>query len=62
MKWKSLETKSHLIAVKNNAIRINYVKAKINKTQHDNKCTLDTESDETINIIVSRNGKLAQKE
>ena len=46
----------------NNAIRINYVKTKSDKTQQNSKCRLCGDRDETINHMVSEYSKLAQKE
>ena len=37
---RNSETESLLIAVLNNAIRTNYIKAKIDKTQQNSKCRL----------------------
>ena len=37
----------------NNAIRTNHIKAKIDKTQQNSKCTLCIDRDETINHIIS---------
>ena len=56
------ETESLLIAAQNNAIRINHIKAKIDKTQQNSKCWLCGDRDETINHIISECSKLAQKE
>ena len=56
------ETESLLIAVQDNAIRINHIKARIDKTQQNSKCRLCGDRDETINYIISECGKLAQKE
>ena len=56
------ETKSLLITAKNNAIRTNHIKARIDKTQQNNKCRLCGDSDETIDHIISECSKLAQKE
>ena len=47
------ETESLLIAAQNNAIRTNYVKAKIDKAQQISRCTLSGDRDETINCIVN---------
>ena len=55
------ETESLLIAVQNNAIRTNYIKARIDKTQQNSKCRLCGDKDETINHITSEYSKLAQK-
>ena len=54
--------KSLLIAAQNNAIRINQIKARIDKTQQNSKCSLCGDRDETINHIISECSKLAQKE
>ena len=56
------ETDSLLIAAENNAIRTNHIKARIDKTQQNSKCTLCGDRDETINPIISEYSKLAQKE
>ena len=56
------ETESLLIEARNNAIRTNYVKAKIDKTQQYSKCRLCNDRDETIKYIISEYSKLAQKE
>ena len=56
------ETKSLLMASQNNALRINHIKARIDKTQQNSKCSLCGDRDETINHIISECSKLAQKE
>ena len=56
------ETESLLIAAQNSAIRTNFVKAKIDETQQNNKCRLCSDREETINSIISECSKLAQKE
>ena len=56
------ETESPLMAVKNNAIRTNHIKARIDKTQQNSKCRLCGDRDETINHIISECSQLAQKE
>ena len=56
------ETESLPMAAPNNAIRTNYIKAKIDKTQQDSKCRLRDDWDETINDMVSECSELAQKE
>ena len=56
------ETECLLIAAQNNAIRTNHIKARIDKTQQNNKCKLCGDRDETINYIISECSKLAQKE
>ena len=50
------ETESLLIAAQNNAIRANYIKARIGKTQQNSKCS---DRNETINHIISECSKLA---
>ena len=56
------ETESLLIAAQDNAIRTNHIKARIDKTQQNSKCTLYGDRDETINHIIMEFSKLAQKE
>ena len=56
------ETESLLIAVQDNAIRTNHIKARIDKTQQNSKCRLCGDRDETINHIISECSKLTQKE
>ena len=56
------ETESLLIAVQDNAIRTNNIKARIDKTQQNSKCRLCGDRDETINHIISECSKLAQRE
>ena len=56
------ESESLLMAAQNNAIRTNYVKSKIDKTQQSSKRGLCVNRDETINHIISECSKLAQKE
>ena len=55
-------TESILIAAHNNAIRINHIKARIDKTQQNSKCRLWGDRDETFNSIIGECSKLAQKE
>ena len=50
------ETESLLITVQNNAIRTNYIKAKIDNTQQNSKCKLYGDKDETINHIINEKG------
>ena len=57
-----IKTESLLIAAQDNAIRTNHVKARIDKTQQNTKCTLCGDRDETVNHIISESSKLAQKE
>ena len=56
------ETESLLIAEQTNAIRTNYVKARIDKTQQNSRWRLCGNRDEVINHIISECSKLAQKE
>ena len=56
------ETESLLIAAQSNAIRTNHIKARIDKTEQNSKCMLCSDTDETINNIISDCSKLAQKE
>ena len=56
------ETESLLIAAQDNAVRINHIKARIDKTPQNSKCGLCGDRDETINHIISECSKLAQKE
>ena len=56
------ETESLLIAAQNNATRTNYVKAKIDWTQQNSRCSLFSDRNETINHIISKCSKRAQKE
>ena len=55
------ETESLPIAGQNNAIRTNYIKVRIDKTQQNSKYRLCGDRDETINYI-SECGKLVQRE
>ena len=55
-------TESMLKAAQNNAIRTNHIKARIDKTQQNSRCSLCGDRDETINHIISECRKLAQKE
>ena len=50
-----------LIAAQNNAIRTNYFKAKIDKTQQNSKYRLWGDRDETISHIIREHYKLAQR-
>ena len=53
------ETESLIIAVQNSTIRINHIKARIDKMQQNSRCRLCTDRDKMINHIMS---KLAQKQ
>ena len=46
-----------LIAAQSNAIRSNYIEAKIDKIQQNCKCWLYGDKNETINHILSKSGK-----
>ena len=46
----------------NSAIRTNHIKARIDKTQQNSKCRLCSDRGETVNQIISKCSKLAQKE
>ena len=56
------ETESLQIAAQNNAIRTNHIKVRIDKMQQNSKCRSCGDRDETINHIISKCSKLAQKE
>ena len=55
------ETESLLIAAQND-VRTNRVKARMEKTQQNSKCSLCGDRDVIINHIISECSKLAQKE
>ena len=55
------ETESLLIAAQNNAIRTNFIKARIDKTLQNSKCRLCDDRNETIHHIKNECSKLAQK-
>ena len=57
-----IETESLLMTAQNSAIRINYIKARIDKTQQNRKCGLCGNRDETIDPIIIGCSKLVQKE
>ena len=56
------ETGFLLIATRNNAIKTNYIKTRIAKTQQNSKCRLCGDKDETMGHMISEYSKLAQKE
>ena len=63
MKGKSQkETDSLLIAPQKIAIRINYIKVKIDDMLENSRYSLHGDKDETIDCIISECIKLAQKE
>ena len=55
------ETEFLMITAQNYAITTNYVKGKIDNIQQNCKCWLGRDIDETINHIISKCRKLAQK-
>ena len=59
LKW---ETESLIVAVQNQSIRTNLVKAKIDKSQKDTLCRLRKKADESTDLVASGCSKLAQKE
>ena len=61
MTKKTLREKLNLTAAQNKAIRTNYVKARIDKTQQNNS-RLRGDWDEKITHIISECSQLAQKE
>ena len=66
-KWKrkenlKRETESLLIAAQNNTIRNNHIKAKIDNAQKYIKFRFCGDRDETMNHIISKRSKKAQKE
>ena len=54
-------TESLLIVAQDNSIKTNYIKTKIDKTQEDSKYKLCGIKDETINHMISKCSKLAQR-
>ena len=56
------ETESLIVAAKNQSIRTNLVKTKIDKSQSDSLCRVCRKVDESIDHVVSGCSKLAQKE
>ena len=48
------ETESLRIAARDNAIRTNHIKVRIDKTQQNSKCRLCGDRDETIKNIISK--------
>ena len=55
------ETESLIVAVQNQSIRTNLVKAKIDKSQGDSLCRMCGKVDESIDHIVSGCGKLEEE-
>ena len=55
------ETESLIVAAQNQSIRINLVKAKIDKRQADSLCRVCRKVDESIDHIISGCSKLLQK-
>ena len=60
--WKRNRNLKKETTAQNNAIRTNYVKAKIDYTKQNSKCRLCDDRDETINPILSKCSKLTQKQ
>ena len=56
------QTEGLIVAVQNQSIRTNLLKAKIDKSQGDSLCRVRRKVDESIDHIVSGCSKLAQKE
>ena len=56
------ETEALITAAQDQAIRTNYIKATIGKSQIDAKCRMCRDENETVSHIVSGCSKLAQKE
>ena len=55
------EPESFLTATQNNAMRTNYVEAKIDKTQQNGKCRVCDERDKTINHRITECSKMAER-
>ena len=55
------ETEFLLIAAQDSALRTKHIKARIDKTQQNSKCSLCGGRDETINHIIGECSKLAQR-
>ena len=62
LKKKKRKTEFLLTAAQNNAIRTNYIKVRIDKTQQNGRCWLCGDKDETISHIISECSKLVQKD
>ena len=60
--WRFEKGDSLIVAVQNQSIRANLVKAKIDKSQGDSLCRMCRKVDKSIDHIVSGCSKLAQKE
>ena len=56
------ETETLIMAVQEQAVRTNLVKAKIDKTQEDSMCRMCSKADESINHLLRECSKMAQKE
>ena len=50
------------MAAQEQATRTNNIKAKIDKTQEDSKCTTCGKAEECVNHVLSEYTKIAQKE
>ena len=56
------ETESLIMAAQEQAIRMNVIKVRIERTQEQSKCRMCGRADETINHLLSECSKMAQKE
>ena len=56
------ETESFLVAARNNAIRTNNIKARVDNLQQNSRCRLSRDRNDKINSIISEFSKSAQKE
>ena len=61
-KENSRETDYLLVVARNNAIRTNYIKAKIDNVQQNSNCSLYRNKDEPVNHMISWCSILAQNE
>ena len=57
-----IKTEFHLITAQNSGTGKNYVKAKVDNTKNYNNCSFCENRDETVNHIISKSWKLAQRE
>ena len=57
-----IEMESLIMVVREQAIRTNLIKVKIDKTQQESKCRMFGQSDESASHILSEFCKVAQKE
>ena len=59
--WRLEELNSLIVAARNQSIRTNFVKAKIDKSQKNTLCRLCKKADESMDHVGSGCSKLAQK-